>query len=190
MDSFSGIPKSDFVVISQEGDVRGSGKGIFAGNMIAVFDETLLVFAGDEIRRRLPNGADEVFEVVEPTFYHKMGSIPSHFQIDIRRKGSFPHGRGGHMNITVTGDNSRVNVASTDNSRNTVTHGALFADIISAIERDVQDARRVELIEAVREMERTQGTQGFAGAYQRFVALAANHMSLLAPFLPALTALL
>lgn len=190
MDPFDGFPKSDFEVISPEGEVRGSGKGIFTGRMIAVFDETLLVFAGDEIRRRLPNGADEVFEVIDPTFFGAMDSLPGHFQIDVRRKGSFPHGKGGHMNITVTGDNARVNIGSTDNSTNTVNHGALFADIIAAIERGVPDDQRGVLIEAVRDMERAQGTGGFAGAYQRFVAVAADHFTLVAPFLPALTALL
>ena len=150
----------------------------------------MLVFSGDEIRRRLPNGADEVFEVVDPKFYGKMTSIPAHFQIDIRRKGLFPHGKGGHMNITVTGVNARVNIGSTDNSTNTVNHGALFADIIAAIERDLPNDQRGVLIEAVRDMERTQGTGGFAGAYQRFVAVAADHFSLVAPFLPALTALM
>ncbi len=115
MDPFSGFPKSDFEVISPEGEVRGSGKGIFTGETVVVFDETLLVFAGDEIRHRLPNGTDEVFDVIDPKFFGKMESIPGNFQIDVRRKGSFPHGKGGHMNIALTGDNARVNIGSTDN---------------------------------------------------------------------------
>lgn len=94
------------------------------------------------------------------------------------------------MNIAVTGDNARVNIGSTDNSTNTVNQGALFSDVVAAIERGVPGEHGAVLIEAAREMERTQGTPDFAGAYQRFVGLAADHMTLLIPFLPALTALL
>lgn len=190
MAPFDRLQKSEFEVISPEGEVRGSGEGIFTGEKIVVFDESLLVFAGDEIRRRLPNGADEAFEVINPNFYGKMNSIPANFQIDIRRKGSFPRGEGGHMNISVSGDNARVNIGSTDNSTNTVTHGALFSDIVATIERVVPADQREVLIDAVREMERTRGTGGFVGAYQRFVAVAADHVTLIVPFLPALTALL
>lgn len=190
MDPFSDFPKSDFEVISPEGEVRSSGRGIFTGEKIVVFDETLPVFMGDEIRRRLPNGADEVFDVTDPRFVEKFGSIPAHYQISVRRKGAFAHGRGGHLTITMTGDNARVNIGSTDSSTNTVNHGALFADVIAAIEQGVVQDQQAALVESVREMERAQGTEGFVGAYQRFIGLAVDHMTLLAPFLPALAALL
>lgn len=39
MGPFEEFPKSDFDVISPEGEMRGSGQGIFTGKMIAVFDE-------------------------------------------------------------------------------------------------------------------------------------------------------
>ncbi len=190
MNPFSDMPHSGFEVVSPEGEVRATGRGIFSGKQVTVFDGSLLVFPGDEIRRRLPNGADEVFEVIDPKFMEKFHSIPAHFQIDVRRKGSFPHGQGGHMNITVSGDNARVNIGSTDNSKNTVNHGALFSEIVAAIERSVPGERGTVLVEAVREMEQTQGTAGYAAAYQRFIGLAADHMTLIVPFLPALTALL
>ena len=61
MNPFSDFPESDFEVISPEGEVRRGGHGVFTGKQVIVFNGTLHVFVGDEIRRRLPNGADEVF---------------------------------------------------------------------------------------------------------------------------------
>ena len=39
-------------------------------------------------------------------------------------------------------------------------------------------------------IERAGTKQTFTGAYQKLISLAANHMTLLAPFLPALTQIL
>jgi len=39
-------------------------------------------------------------------------------------------------------------------------------------------------------MEAAKGTSGFTQKYQNFIASAANHMTVLAPFIPALTQML
>lgn len=89
------------------------------------------------------------------------------------------------------GDNARINQNSTDNSTNTVVNGSLFGDLKSSIEQGVaDDAERKALVEAIAAMQSTQGKAGFAGAYGKFIALAANHMQLVAPFLPALAVML
>ena len=190
MNPFAKLPHSDFEVISPEGDVRCSGSGIFSGETVVVSDERLVVFPNDEIRRRLPNGTDEVFDVVDPKFFDRVKPLPSHFQIKVRRKGTSSHGEGGDLNITMTGNNSRVNISSVDNSKNTVKLETPFAEIVQAIENNVEGEEGADLVSAVHEMKRTQGTGGYTAAYQHFVSLAANHMNLVAPFLPALTELL
>jgi len=47
-----------------------------------------------------------------------------------------------------------------------------------------------KLQEKVTELEKAQGTTGFMAQYQEFMALAANHMTILAPFIPALSQIL
>ena len=192
MKAFSHFPHSDLEVVSPQGEVRATGRGIFTGSKIIVFDEKLLVFAGDEIRRALPNGSDEAFTVVDPKFFDKMmGGMPAHFQIDVRRKGAFPHHQGGHYNITVSGENARVNIGSTDNSTNVVNNSGVFADLIHAIEGGLTNkTQKAVLIEAVKEMEKTKGTGGFIAAYQKFMGLAADHLGVITPFLPALSGFL
>ncbi|EQB32540.1 hypothetical protein [Sphingobium ummariense] len=191
MNAFNSLPKSEFEVISPDGEVRSTGKGIFTGNKVIVFDEKLLVFEGDEIRRRLPNGADDTFTVVDPKFFPKMTSIPANFQIDVRRKGTFPHGKGGNFSIAVTGDNARVNIGSTDNSSNVVNNSGVFADLITAIEGGIENVeQKAVLVKAVKDMERAKGTGGFAAAYAKFIGLAADHIGVITPFVGPLAAMI
>ncbi|WP_293922157.1 hypothetical protein [Sphingobium sp. UBA5915] len=191
MNAFNSLPKSDFEVISPDGEVRSTGKGIFTGNKVVVFDEKLLVYADDEIRRTLPSGADDTFTVVDPQFFPKMATIPANFQIDVRRKGTFPHGKGGHFNITVSGENSRVNIGSTDNSTNVVNNSGVFADLINAIEGGVENVeQKAVLVEAVKDMEKAKGTGGFASAYAKFMGLAADHIGVITPFVGPLAAMI
>ncbi len=49
---------------------------------------------------------------------------------------------------------------------------------------------REEIVVRVGDLEKAQGSSGFFEAYQKFIAAAANHMTLFAPFLPALAELL
>jgi len=186
MNAFSSLPHSEFEVIAPDGKVRSKGRGVFGPKLVTVFDSSLLVLPGDEIRRRIPNGTEEVFEVVDPKFYEQMHTIPANFQIEVRRKGAITPGQGGHLKITVTGNNSRVNIGSTDNSTNTVNQADVFSRLLEAIERDVPRQQSAVLVEAVREMERSQGTENYATAYQRFISMVADHMTVVAPFIPAL----
>jgi len=45
-------------------------------------------------------------------------------------------------------------------------------------------------LERIDKLEQAQGTPGFLASYQAFMTAAANHMTVLAPFLPALAHLL
>jgi hypothetical protein len=189
--SFGGFPTSDFEVISPQGEMRGVAKGIFGGSEITVFDDQLVVAAGDELRRTLPNGQDETFEVVDPQFFGEFCGIPANYQIKVRRKGTFPRHTGGNFNVNISGSNARVNIDSTDNSTNIVGDSAVFNDLRGAIRSGVgDDTERDKLISAVNDMDRQHGGGGFLAAYQKFMALAADHMGVVGPFLPALAGLL
>lgn len=97
---------------------------------------------------------------------------------------------GNLMSGDVSGPNARANLGSTDQSTNQIVQGDVFGDLKTAIERGVSGDDQFRLLAALSEMRSKRGESGFADAYQRFVTAAANHMQLVAPFLPALTALL
>lgn len=95
----------------------------------------------------------------------------------------------GFRDVHFHGDNSRLNVSSTDNSTNIVSqknHG-LFLQMREVAEKGIADeAKRSEIVGHIAELENTQGKDGFLHAYERFIGLAADHMTLFAPFLPML----
>jgi hypothetical protein len=55
---------------------------------------------------------------------------------------------------------------------------------------DIGVEERTELIAAIAAMEKAHNTPTFVERYKDFIALAANHMTIIGPFLPALSALL
>ena len=67
----------------------------------------------------------------------------------------------------------------------------LFKEMRKVIESQVEaGTKQTELLAAVQAMESSKGQSGFLGAYQNFMTAAANHVTVFAPFLPALTKLL
>jgi len=188
---FNHFPKSTYEIIGPDGVVRSKVQAIGGGDTITIPDPTVVIQPGDEMRRVLPNGTDEIFEVIDPRFHERFHSIPAHFQVKVRRKGTFPHGTGGNLNITMSGANSRVNIASTDNSTNVASDIKVLNDLRSAITDGVSDQEaRDKLLAAVEDLQREHGGSGFLGAYQRFMSIAADHIGVIGPFLPALAGLL
>lgn len=93
------------------------------------------------------------------------------------------------MNQTfhVTGTNARVNIQSTDNSTNIVHEGTDFAEIRQVIEQGIADGiERTTLLANLKELEAATDRDSGSTKYQAFIASAANHMTLLGPYLPAL----
>lgn len=92
----------------------------------------------------------------------------------------------------VQGDNARVNVHSQDHSVNVTKSTAIFTDLRTTIERGIADeSQKQKLLGTVGEMEASVGQkETFLKKYSEFVELAANHMAILGPYLPALTQLL
>ena len=59
------------------------------------------------------------------------------------------------------------------------------------VQQAVEDSEvSTELLRRIDDMQAAIGSPGFAGRYKEFVAVAADHLTLLAPFLPALTQML
>ncbi len=183
-----GFKTDPSTIIAPDGSIRSTPQAQFTGSLIIIQGANVVVLPGDEIRRKLPNGTEEAFNVIDPVFYNE--HFGPHFQIKVSRKGAFPPHTGGNYSVNVTGPNARVNIGSHDQSTN-INAGDVFGDIAAALESGVQDQqKRDTLIEAVEEMKRQQGKTGFIHAYQKFVGLAADHIGLISPFLPALTNLI
>ena len=91
----------------------------------------------------------------------------------------------------LQGANSRVNFNSKDFSINVVGEAELFSNLRKTLEMEIQDAElKAKLSVLTHEMENSPRTSAFRGAYAEFMELAAHHMEVLGPFLPALSQLL
>ncbi|HEV2197156.1 MAG TPA: hypothetical protein VGR55_16345 [Candidatus Acidoferrum sp.] len=93
----------------------------------------------------------------------------------------------------VYGHNPRWNFNSKDNSVNTVTltNEQLFSQLKQRIVAEVpQGEELTALLGRIDALEHAQNTPSFGQRYTEFIAAAANHMTLIAPFIPALTELL
>lgn len=187
---FENFPQSELTIVSPEGTIRSVEKGIVDSKLATIPNKNAVIHVGDEIRRKLPNGIEETFEVIDPVYYEGMhGAIPAHFQVKIRRKGSFPAGTGGYLTFNVSGPNARVNFGSQDYSQNIVADKSVFGKLKNALQDELPDSEeRSRLLQLVVSMEsKTNDRSAFTSAYQSFIAAAANHMTLIAPFLPAIT---
>ena len=178
-------------VIAPGGTVRSRVQAWFSGKQFIVEDMSVDVGPGDEIRRLLPNGRDDVYSVTDPTCY-RTGPFGPHYQIEVTRCGAMDHHTGGHYAINVSGPNSRVNINSTDSSTNISNSGSLYRDLRTALETGIADETyRGVLLAEVNKMEAAQSDPSrFAAAFQSFVSLAANGITIITPFLPQLTAFL
>jgi Flp pilus assembly secretin CpaC len=88
--------------------------------------------------------------------------------------------------FNLHGPHSRVNIQSLDSSVNISHHVSenVFADIRQVVQTQVQnEEERTQILNNLNELEAAKGTDTFTQKYQSFIASAANHMTLLAPFM-------
>jgi hypothetical protein len=161
--------------------------------IIFVEGDSLPVAEGDYFERALPSGVVERYLVLEASFHNKIHSLPSHFQIKVRKETSLlPPPGGTTNNYHLNAPNARVNIGSTDQSINVVNQAKheVFADLRKVV-LGLEDPQAQEvLLPAVGELEASVGTPSYLDRYQGFIQQAANHMTLIGPFIPALSQLL
>jgi hypothetical protein len=92
----------------------------------------------------------------------------------------------------VSGPNARLNVQSTDQSVNQVvtTSEQVFQTLRESIQSGIPSERQAEVLARLDALEKARNTPSFGVRYTEFIAAAANHMTVIAPFIPALTELL
>lgn len=178
------IRKKDLTVIE---DV----KALVDKDTIFIDDGSLNIEEGDSIERVLPSGAKEQYLVVDRGFYRGTRGIPNHYQIRVEKQSGYVKLNSGTIineyNITNT---DKVNIQSTDNS----TTYQITANDISTLNTLRSLAKGLDeediIISAVDEMQESIGKKTFAEKYNAFIQSVANHMTIFAPFIPALSSFL
>jgi hypothetical protein len=141
----------------------GSGAdGIVAtvagSDLIVIKSNKYIIDVGDLLTRKLSNGAEETYQVVDPKYYETTpGSSGPHYQLKVKKLG-VPEARAAfqHIVYNVTGNNARVNVDSVDNSTNIANvHAA--GEQIGVLRKEVESldlspetkAEALEVLDAV-----------------------------------------
>ncbi len=87
----------------------------------------------------------------------------------------------------VTGNQNRTMVNSTDSSSNTITSENVFQLLFDAVNSSIGNQNDREAIVAIiKEMEKSKGTPDYKPRFQELVSYAADYVTVIAPFLPAL----
>ena len=165
-----------------------SGKG-----SIVIEDVRLPIEVGDRFTRTLPSGLTDEFIVDDPGYHERFSAIAAHYQVKVHRVGTERSAAPRGTTYSVSGPNARLNINSHDHSTNTVAlaEAPIFADLRRVVaDSSVAEGERAKLLAGIEAMEKTHSTPGFVERYTAFVALAANHMSIIGPFIPVLSALL
>ena len=103
----------------QDGSRYEGVQALVTGKTILIPDAKIPIEPLDAILRQLPSGLVERFLVIDPGFHAAVHGLPGHYQVKYRREGQKPAGSAGYV-VHVSGNNSRVNIHSTDNSINSV----------------------------------------------------------------------
>lgn len=186
----SNFPTEKVKIIKKDLSVINDVTALVDSSTIFIDDATLLIEEGDIIDRALPSGANEQYLVIDRGFHRGVRGIPDHYQVKVEKQTAYSKISKGHVINYNISNADRVNINSTDNSTN--YH-------ISANDISVMDSLRSlakgldnedEIISAVDKMQESVGTKSFVEKYNAFIQSAANHMTLFAPLIPALTALL
>ena len=108
-------------------------------NKIFVTRNDILIETGDLLQRRMSNGGEETYEVIDPGFYEGFGSIAANYQITVKKLG-LPEAKEAVQNITynISGNNARVNHGSVDNSVNVVAIQNDLTEQLSALRAAVE----------------------------------------------------
>ena len=192
---FQSFPHSDLKVVAKDGRLRWEGKGLFSSgkgrypeDSVTIPDTAADVEPGDTIRRAIPNGREEMYSVERVNYHERFHGIPDHFVVKLHREG-IEAAKPRATYVQVTGANARVNIGSHDQSTNYYgTSEAVFTELRTAIKAGIESQEhREKAIEALSRMEASKGQSSYLADYQAFIGTTADHITIIAPFIPALT---
>ena len=198
MSMFQSIMNDRVTLVKKDGQRFKNMPASVQAGLIFTDNPKIPIEDGDRFERQLPSGIVDVFTVLDSRFQQGLHGMPAHYQSKVRKNTaeSPPSPRpaaGPQVVYNLIGPNTRVNVQSSDSSTNVVNveSAVLFDNLREAIQKSSLDSTVArQLIQNVNAMQSAVGTKTFGERHKEFIAVAADHMTLVAPFLQALTQLL
>lgn len=137
--SLSSLLKDTVSLLKKNGERIDGIKASVQSQKIYINQSDILIETGDLIQRRMSNGGEETYEVIDPGFHERHGQIPAGYQMTHKKLG-LPEAVKAVQNITynISGANSRVNNQSTDNSQNIVNLDSNVVDNIALLRSEIE----------------------------------------------------
>ncbi|ENI2423266.1 hypothetical protein ABXQ62_003620 [Escherichia coli] len=128
-------------LLKKNGERVDNIKASVQSKKIFISRSDILIETGDLIQRKMSNGGEETYEVIDPGFHEKHGSIPAGYQMTHKKLG-LPEADKAVQNITynLSGANSRVNNHSIDNSVNITNLNSDVEEQISMLRSEIEQA--------------------------------------------------
>ena len=145
------------------------------------------------ISRNLPNGLVERYLVLDRGFFDTFHGIGAHYQVKVRKESSIQNTQNPPIVYNLHGSNPKVNINSQDSSINIthITNENGFEQLKKAIEENIAELKTREVyLKNLEDLQESVGSNSFLEKYQRFISTTADHISIIAPFIPFLTQLI
>lgn len=187
----SGFPTEKVSIIKQDMRVIEDVKALVQRKMVFIEDGFLNIEEGDIIERVLPSGVKEQFRVLDRGFYKGAHGIPDHYQIQVERVSDYIKSRQGQVINEYHIDSAeKVNIHSIDNSQtfNISANDISLMETLKKLANGLENEQ--EIVKSIENMKANIGKKSFAEKYNAFIQNVANHMTIFAPFIPALSVLL
>lgn len=132
----------------------------------------------------------EKYVVLDRGFYDETHGVPAHYQIKVEKAIKPVNPLSNNTTTINASGNAKVNFQSTDNSINiSLTQEEIkqFDELYNAIE---SIPNSTEILEVAKELQASAKSPSFKEKYVNFMSTAADHMTVLAPYIPFLTGFL
>lgn len=135
----SSLLKDKVSLLRKNGDRVDEIKASVQSKKIFIQRSDVLIETGDLIQRKMSNGGEETYEVIDPGFHERHGSIAAGYQMTHKKLG-LPEAESAVQNITynISGPNARVNNHSTDNSTNIVNMESDITEHIAMLRSEIE----------------------------------------------------
>lgn len=135
----SSLLKDNVSLLKNNGERVDNISASVQSKKIFIQRSDILIQTGDLIQRKMSNGGEETYEVIDPGFHERHGSIAAGYQITHKKLG-LPEAEKAVQNITynISGPNARVNNHSTDNSKNVVNISSDVSEHIAMLRTEIE----------------------------------------------------
>lgn len=156
--NFDALLTDNVILLKKSGKAHEGIKASVQKNKVFIPRSDLLIETGDLVQRKMSNGAEETYEVIDPGFHEEFHGISAGYQMDVRKLG-LPEAEKAVQNITynISGTHARINQNSVDNSVNISQSNQDLIEHIQALRNEVkriklghaEEKEALEIIDAV-----------------------------------------